>query len=608
MNTQKSNQEQINIAMRVIADHVRTIAFAITDGQLPSNAKAGYVIRRILRRAVRYGYTFLGQRNAFIYKLIPALIDSMGAAYPELAAQQELIVKVMKEEEDAFLRTLETGIRLLDKKIEEARAANVTVLDGADAFTLYDTYGFPLDLTELILRENSMSVDIETFNSEMQKQKERARNAAAVETGDWMVIREGETEFVGYDRFECETRILRYRLIKQKNKELYQIVLSETPFYAEMGGQTGDSGWLVSNSDDETIEIMDVKRENNLPVHIASKLPADTTATFTALINVEKRIQTECNHSATHLLHEALREVLGKHVEQKGSYVSPENLRFDFSHYQKVSDEEIRRVEQIVNKRIREDIALDERRHVPIAEAREMGAMALFGEKYGEDVRVVRFGSSIELCGGTHIPSTGRIGSMYVIGESSIAAGVRRIEAVTGDGAERLLYLMQDSIRELRAMFNNVPNLAATIRKSIEENAELKKQLAEYVKERVTALKQQIMERAEVRNGVKVLIYKGNGSADAFRDIAFRIKGEMPAGEKVFFVAGITDGDKCGLVVMLSDALVADGLSAATLIREGSKHIRGGGGGQPHFATAGGKNPDGIPAAVDAIIAAAGLA
>ncbi|MDR2472227.1 MAG: alanine--tRNA ligase [Tannerella sp.] len=598
--------KQRDIAMRVIADHVRTIAFSITDGQLPSNAKAGYVIRRILRRAVRYGYTFLERREAFMYRLLPVLIDTMGAAYPELAAQQELISKVMKEEEDAFLRTLETGIRLLDKKIEDSRTSGITVLDGADAFVLYDTYGFPLDLTELILRENGMSVDIETFNSEMQKQKERARNAAAVETGDWTVIRDGDTEFVGYDQTECETRILRYRLIKQKNKELYQIVLSQTPFYAEMGGQTGDSGWLIEVQASEVeglqTNILDVKRENNLSVHIAAKLPTDPTATFTAKIDVAKRIRTECNHSATHLLHEALREVIGKHVEQKGSYVSPDTLRFDFSHYQKVTDEEIRRVEQIVNARIREDIALDERRHVPIAEAREMGAMALFGEKYGEDVRVVRFGSSIELCGGTHIPSTGRIGSMYVVGESSIAAGVRRIEAVTGEGAERLFYFVQDGIRELKAMFNNVPNLAATVRKSIEENAELKKQLAEYARERVAALKQQILARAEVRNGVKILIYKGNGNVDAFRDIAFQIKGEEPSNETVLFVAGITDGDKCGLVVMLSDALVADGFNAATLIKEGSKHIQGGGGGQPHFATAGGKNSDGVPTAVETIV------
>jgi alanyl-tRNA synthetase len=610
MDTQKSSQEQIDIAMRVIADHVRTIAFAITDGQLPSNAKAGYVIRRILRRAVRYGYTFLARKEAFMYRLLPVLIDTMGEAYPELVAQQELIVKVMKEEEDSFLRTLETGIRLLDRKLEELKAVGSKTLDGADAFVLYDTYGFPLDLTELILREHGMTVSLEAFNAEMQKQKERARNAAAVETGDWQVIREGETEFVGYDAFECEAKILRYRRIKQKNKELYQIVLDKSPFYAEMGGQTGDRGWLFTPTDSlssrETIckptAILDTKRENNLPVHIAEHLPDDLTATFIAKIDVAARIRTECNHSATHLLHQALREVLGTHVEQKGSYVSPESLRFDFSHFQKVSDEEIRRVEMIVNARIRQDMPLDEQRHVPIAEARAMGAMALFGEKYGDDVRVVRFGDSIELCGGTHIPSTGRIGSMFVVSESSIAAGVRRIEAVTAEGAELMLYRAQDSMRELKAMFNNVPNLAATIRKSIEENVELKKQVTEYLKEKLATIKQKILSHATERNGVKYLVYKGEGSADAFRDIAFQLRGEFTGDEKVFFVAGIEDRDKCGLVVMLSDSLVADGLNAATLIREGSKHIQGGGGGQPHFATAGGKNKDGLQAAIDAIL------
>ena len=469
--TTYGTDKQQDIAMRVIADHIRTIAFAITDGQLPSNAKAGYVIRRILRRAVRYGYTFLDRKEAFMYKLLPVLIETMGDAYPELIAQKTLIEKVIKEEEESFLRTLETGIRLLDKKMEETKAAGKTVLNGVDAFTLYDTYGFPLDLTELILRENGMEADIEEFNKAMQKQKERARNAAAIETGDWITLKEGECKFVGYDLFECEAEILRYRQIKQKNKVLYQIVLDQTPFYAEMGGQVGDTGWLIA--DDEKIDVIDTKRENNLPVHLVAKLPKDVTATFTAKINVKKRIQCECNHSATHLLHEALREVLGTHVEQKGSYVSPDSLRFDFSHFQKVTDEEIRKVEILVGEKIRANFPLEEHRNMPIAEAKALGAMALFGEKYGDEVRVVKYGSSVELCGGTHIPATGMIGSLHVIGESSIAAGVRRIEAVTAEGAEQFVYAQQDLIRELRALMNHMPNLAQAMKKSIEENAEI---------------------------------------------------------------------------------------------------------------------------------------
>ena len=463
--TTYGTDKQQDIAMRVIADHIRTIAFAITDGQLPSNAKAGYVIRRILRRAVRYGYTFLDRKEAFMYKLLPVLIETMGDAYPELIAQKTLIEKVIKEEEESFLRTLETGIRLLDKKMEETKAAGKTVLNGVDAFTLYDTYGFPLDLTELILRENGMEADIEEFNKAMQKQKERARNAAAIETGDWITLKEGECKFVGYDLFECEAEILRYRQIKQKNKVLYQIVLDQTPFYAEMGGQVGDTGWLIA--DDEKIDVIDTKRENNLPVHLVAKLPKDVTATFTAKINEKKRIQCECNHSATHLLHEALREVLGTHVEQKGSYVSPDSLRFDFSHFQKVTEEEIRKVEILVGQKIRANFPLEEHRNMPIAEAKALGAMALFGEKYGDEVRVVKYGSSVELCGGTHIPATGMIGSLHIVGESSIAAGVRRIEAVTAEGAEDFVYAQQDLIRELRSLMNNMPNLAQAMKKSI---------------------------------------------------------------------------------------------------------------------------------------------
>ncbi len=603
--TKYGDNRQQDVAMRVIADHIRTIAFSITDGQLPSNAKAGYVIRRILRRAVRYGYTFLGRREAFMYSLLPVLIETMGDAYPELVAQKTLIEKVIKEEEESFLRTLETGIRLLDKKIEETKAAGKTVISGVDAFTLYDTYGFPLDLTELILRENGMEVNIDEFNAEMQKQKERARNAAAIETGDWVVLKEGESKFVGYDLFECEAEILRYRKIKQKNKELFQIVLDQTPFYAEMGGQVGDTGWLIA--DDEKLDVVDTKRENNLPVHFVTRLPKDVTATFTAKINEKKRIQCECNHSATHLLHEALREVLGTHVEQKGSYVSPEALRFDFSHFQKVTDEEIRQVEKLVSEKIRANYPLEEHRNMPIAQAQALGAMALFGEKYGEEVRVVKYGSSIELCGGTHIPATGMIGSLRVIAESSIAAGVRRIEAVTAEGAENYTFMLQDSMRELRALFNNVPNLAQTIRKSIEENAELKKQVSYYVKEKVAMLKKELIAKAVERRGVKVVVFRGEANVDAIKDLAFQIKGESNSDEKVFFVAGIKDGAKCALMVMLSEPLVAEGLNAGKLVKDAAKLIQGGGGGQAHFATAGGKNSDGLAQAVEQILEAADL-
>ena len=601
--TTYGTDKQQDIAMRVIADHIRTIAFAITDGQLPSNAKAGYVIRRILRRAVRYGYTFLDRKEAFMYKLLPVLIETMGDAYPELIAQKTLIEKVIKEEEESFLRTLETGIRLLDKKMEETKAAGKTVLNGVDAFTLYDTYGFPLDLTELILRENGMEADIEEFNKAMQKQKERARNAAAIETGDWITLKEGECKFVGYDLFECEAEILRYRQIKQKNKVLYQIVLDQTPFYAEMGGQVGDTGWLIA--DDEKIDVIDTKRENNLPVHLVAKLPKDVTATFTAKINVKKRIQCECNHSATHLLHEALREVLGTHVEQKGSYVSPDSLRFDFSHFQKVTDEEFRKVEILVGEKIRANFPLEEHRNMPIAEAKALGAMALFGEKYGDEVRVVKYGSSVELCGGTHIPATGMIGSLHVIGESSIAAGVRRIEAVTAEGAEQFVYAQQDLIRELRALMNHMPNLAQAMKKSIEENAEMKKQIEDYIREKSMRLKEEIVAKASESNGIKVMQFVGKANADAMKNVAFQIKAETT--DSFVFVAGIIDDNKCTLMLMLSDDLVKEGLHAGKIVKEAAKHIQGGGGGQPHFATAGGKNMEGLSIAVGAVKEAVGV-
>ncbi len=584
-----------DIAMRVIADHVRTIAFAITDGQLPGNAKAGYVIRRILRRAVRYGYTFLGMKEAFMYKLTPTLIEVMGDAYPELQAQKTLIEKVMKEEEDSFLRTLETGIRLLDKQIEELKASKQPMLKGDVAFQLYDTYGFPLDLTELILRENNLVVDADGFDAEMQKQKERARNAAAVETGDWVVIAEGDTQFVGYDVTECETRILRYRKVKQKNQEFYQIVLDKTPFYAEMGGQVGDSGKLTGDNG-ERLDIFDTKRENNLPVHLATKLPADLTGGFVAQIDKGKRTATECNHTATHLLHEALREVLGSHVEQKGSFVSPAVLRFDFAHFQKMTNEEIRQVEQLVNNKIRANFPLEENRCVPIAQAKAMGAMALFGEKYGEEVRTIRFGSSIELCGGTHISRTGNIGLFRIMTEGAIAAGVRRIEAVTALEAEKLVYLREDTFREVQTLLNNAPDLKIAVKKFIEQNEELKKQVEGFTQEMAERLKKHILEQDNVVNGVRLYSMQGKFAPEVVKDIAFGIRSQQS--EKTAFVAATSHQDKPQLLVMLTDDLVAGGMDAGKMVREAAKHIQGGGGGQKHFATAGGKNIDGLSRAL----------
>ncbi|MDH6355965.1 alanyl-tRNA synthetase [Dysgonomonas sp. PH5-45] len=596
--TAYGQDEKKDIAMRVIADHVRTIAFSITDGQLPSNAKAGYVIRRILRRAVRYGYTFLNQHQAFMYKLIPALIDTMGDAYPELIKQKDLIGKVIKEEEESFLRTLETGIKLLDKLMAEAKANGNTVIEGSQAFTLYDTYGFPLDLTELILRENGMTVNQEGFSSEMQKQKDRARNAAAVETGDWVVLKDGETEFLGYDFTECQAQILRYRQVTQKGKTYYQIVLNRSPFYAEMGGQVGDTGWLID--DNGKTEVIDTKRENNLPVHIVNRLPQDVTASFVAKINTKNRTASECNHTATHLLHEALREVLGEHVEQKGSYVSPVSLRFDFSHFQKLTDEEIRTIERRVTAKIREDIILDEARNIPLAEAKAMGAMALFGEKYADDVRVVRFGSSAELCGGTHISSTGRIGSFRIINESSIAAGIRRIEAITAEACEELFYAHQDVINELKSLLHNTPNLVQAFHKFVEENADMKKKMEEYVKEKTAQIKDMVVSRKQEINGISLFVLRGNFPADTVKDIAFQIRGEYP---KHSAFVGVTHMEnKPMLTLMLSDDLVASGLNASQIIREAAKNIQGGGGGQPHFATAGGKNTEGLTKAFDYIL------
>lgn len=594
---QYGEDEKTDIAMRVIADHLRTIAFSITDGQLPSNAKAGYVIRRILRRAVRYGYTFLGMHEPFMFNLIPVLIEVMGDAYPELIAQQTLIKKVMKEEEESFLRTLETGIKLLEKNMPDEECGE---LSGEIAFKLYDTFGFPLDLTGLILREHGMTVDVTGFNAEMQKQKDRARKAAAVETGDWTKVQDGDPEFVGYDETECITQILRYREVKQKKNSFYQIVLSRSPFYAEMGGQVGDKGWLISD-EGEKIEIFDTKRENNLAVHLTHKLPDNLEGTFTAKIDMDKRTATECNHSATHLMHEALREVLGAHVEQKGSYVSPELLRFDFSHFQKMTPGEIRKVEEEVTARIRKNFPIEEHRHVPIEEAKAQGAIALFGEKYGDDVRTVRFGSSIELCGGTHISSTGRIGTFRIISESAISAGVRRIEALTAKVCEDYLYAKEDALYEIKSLLNNVPDVMQGIHRMLSDNEDMKKQLQEYVKEKTEQLKQMIIDKKQEVNGVILFkIILPMGSAEVMKDIAYQLKGQFP--EKMLFVGATVSSGKPSLTVMLSDDLVEKGFHAGKMVQEAAKHIRGGGGGQPHFATAGGKNAQGMSAAVEAIV------
>ena len=597
--------QKSDVAMRVIADHIRTIAFAITDGQLPSNAKAGYVIRRILRRAVRYGYTFLGRREAFMYSLLPVLIETMGDAYPELIAGRELIAKVMREEEESFLRTLETGIRLLDKQIEEAKKAGKTVLDGHDAFVLYDTYGFPLDLTALILTEQGLSVDEAGFDKAMQEQKERARNAAAIDAGDWQVVNEGSAvRFVGYDTLECTTEILRYREVKQKNATFYQVVLSETPFYAEMGGQVGDKGFLIA-TDGTKYEVFDTKRENNLAIHLMKKLPATLEGDFRAVVDEERRHRIEANHSATHLLHEALREVLGSHVEQKGSFVSDEVLRFDFAHFAKVEPEQLRAVERIVTSRIRACIPLQEYREVPIDEAREMGAMALFGEKYGDHVRVIRFGSSTEFCGGTHVASTGVIGTLRITSESSVAAGVRRIEAVTGVAAENYLYEQADMIDAIRQLFNNSPQLMTAIRKTLEENAELGKQVGEYIREQIAEKKRQLLEKRVEVGGVRLFLVEKDVPAEVVKDIAFQIAGELH--EPFVFIAACVEpsSSKPSLTLMISKDLVESrGWNASQLLRTAAKHIQGGGGGQPHFATAGGKNVDGLNAAVEELLSA----
>lgn len=588
-----------DVAMRVCSDHCRTIAFSIADSQLPSNAKAGYVIRRILRRAVRYAYTFLGQKAPFIYQLIDVLVDQMGDAYPELVAQKDLIKKVIKEEEESFLRTLDKGIGLLDSLVANAKKEGKTQISGKDAFTLYDTYGFPLDLTELILREENMTLDLKEYEEEMNRQKQRARNAAAVETGDWVVVHDGEQKFVGYDCAQADVRILRYRKVKQKGKEYFQIILDRTPFYGEMGGQVGDKGVLTDSEGKETV-VFDTKRENNVSVHLSYTLPENPADTFSASIDLEARNATSANHSATHLIHEALREVLGTHVEQKGSYVSPDVLRFDFSHFQKVTPEEIRKVEHIVNSRIRRSTPLVEHREMPIDEARKLGAMALFGEKYGDKVRVVKFGESVELCGGTHVANTGNIGMVRIISESSIAAGIRRIEAVTGTGVESMLDNMQDMMNAISGLIGASGNLHAAVEKYVKENADLHKRLDEAMAERIKNLSQQLIAKAKDINGVKVIELKGIYMPEVVKNIAFSIRKEC-AEHTVFVAATISPEKKPLLTVMFSDDIVKTGADAGQIVREAAKAIKGGGGGQPFFAQAGGKAVDGLSVAHDKI-------
>jgi len=592
-------KEDTDVAMRVIADHLRAVSFSIADGQLPSNAKAGYVIRRILRRAVRYAYTFLGQKEPFMYRLVPVLISEMCGSYPELSAQSELIIKVMREEEDSFLRTLDKGISMLNDAMADLKKTGKTELDGVQAFRLFDTYGFPLDLTELICRENGFTVDEKQFDEEMQKQKERARNAAQVENSDWVVLQDGEQQFVGYDQTECDCHILRYRKVTQKKNEYYELVFDKTPFYGEMGGQVGEQGVLVGGTED--IEIFDTKRENNQSIHLVKKLPSNLTTQFMACVYTDKRNASAANHTATHLLDYALKEVLGDHVEQKGSLVGPDTLRFDFSHFEKVSDEDLRKVERIVNKMIREDIPLEEHRDMPIEKAKEMGAIALFGEKYGDKVRVVKFGPSVEFCGGIHASSTGKIGFFKILRESSVAAGIRRIEAITGEKCEEAIYMLEDTMRAIKGLFNNAKDLRGVIGKYIEEHENMKKEILSFEAQAVSRLKETLLNKVEKINGVDVIKAVLPVSPQNAKDLVFQLRESHPS--NLLVVIGSIEDDKPMLSVMLSDDMVKDhGLNAGQLVREAAKLIQGGGGGQPHYATAGGKNKDGISAAVEKVI------
>lgn len=588
-------KEDTDVAMRVIADHIRTIAFAIADGQLPSNEKAGYVIRRILRRAVRYGYTFLGQREAFLYQLVPQLIEDMGEAYPELIKQQTQITPVIRAEEEAFLKTLDKGIGLLNKLMDEARRNNLNKISGVDVFTLKDTYGFPLDLTELILRENGMTTDEEEYNKALAHQKEMGRAANKQDLGDWHIIAEGDSEFVGYDTLECETRVLRYREVEQKGKKSYQLVLTQTPFYAEMGGEIGDTGYIGDK------RVVDTKRENGLSIHILPELPDNLEGTLIAKVDQERRQAIACNHSATHILHYCLRQVLGSHVEQKGSLVTADSLRFDFSHFQKVTPEELRQVEQMANELVRTDLQLEESRHTPLEEARAMGAMALFGEKYGDDVRVIKYGPSIELCGGCHVPALGKIGSIRIIMETSVAAGIRRIEAVTAAKADELYYHQLDMMNEMKQLFNNTPDLMAAIRRELDENAGLKKQVEDFIQEKLIMFRDKILNSAQDLGDLKLVRLDGEYDPNIIRGVMPLLKGHFT--DVRFAVVGATEWQgKPTIALFLSQPMVDAGFNAGNIIKAAAKHIQGGGGGQPWMATAGGRNTQGLADAMEEIV------
>ena len=588
-------KEEADVAMRVVADHLRTIAFSITDGQLPSNVKAGYVIRRILRRAVRYAYTYLNQKDAFIYRLMPVLITVMGEHYPELKSQQVLIEKVIREEENAFLRTLDKGIRLLDRIIATTKEENFVTVPGNVAFELYDTYGFPLDLTELILREQGLVVNRREFQAEMAAQKARSRSAASVDTDDWIeLINDDVQEFVGYDYTEVEVKITRYRKVITKNKLFYHLVFNITPFYAEGGGQIGDSGLLIGKH--EEIRILDTKKENGLTIHIVEKLPEDVLQTFVAKVDKDKRMLTANNHTATHLLDYALRKVLGTHVEQKGSYVSDEYLRFDFSHFQKMTDEELTEVASIVNRLIRRNLPLEEFRSIPIANAREMGALAVFGEKYGDLVRVIKYGDSIELCGGTHVAATGQIGFFKILSESSVSAGVRRIEAITADKAEEYINNTYKNLHEIEKLLKSNKNLMESVRALVEENEGLKKETEKFAKESLRLFKERLKMGMRMCRDIKVIVAQVMVPPAQMKDVAFQLRGEY---DKFILIAGGVAAGKPHLTIMFSNNLVDEfGLNAGQIIREAAQEIKGGGGGQPFFATAGGSDPEGIEKAI----------
>ena len=589
--------ENMDIAMRVIADHIRAIAFSIADGQLPSNVKAGYVIRRILRRAVRYGYTFLGFGEPFLCRLVGQLVSDMGEFYPEIALQQTLIEKVIREEEMAFLRTLDRGIKLIDSIME--KCADTKVIKGEDAFTLYDTFGFPIDLSELIASEKGYTIDLEGFETELKKQKDRARNATANEFGDWIEFHHCDNvEFLGYDFTEIDgARLTRHRTVKQKNKEMIQLVFDRTPFYGEMGGQVGDTGYIESE-DGERIKILDTVKENNLTIHIAEKLPSDCSGSFRLVVDAARRRNIENNHSCTHLLHQALREILGTHVEQKGSFVTPDYFRFDFSHFEKLTDEQIDKVEKRVNELIRTNFPLVEKRDGTMDDAKAMGAMALFGEKYGDHVRIVRFGDSVELCGGCHTSATGNIGFFKIVSESAIAAGIRRIEARTGLAAENIVDMMENTLRSAKALFNNAPDLALAIKKLIDENDGFKKEIENVAKEKAAAFKQVLLDEVKEINGIRTVVLRQADPA-RLKNAAFMLQKEA---ENLAVVAAYETEGKPQLLVMYSADLVAKGHNASNDVRAAAKAILGGGGGQPGLATAGGKNVQGLDDAIEILL------